>query len=181
MKKKLSCYLAGAIQHADDLGSGWRKEITPFLEKLGLAVLNPIELEADKLKGLHVNRLPDFYTDLHGNKIKPLHWHELSQASEQHLYKRFLKYMRRIIHFDIDIVEKETNYIICLWDQKTAKGAGTHAELTTAFRHNKPIYCVAKTKMPAWAKACCTEIFLSFTELKDFLKEEFDYDETLDK
>jgi len=175
-KNKLTTYLCGAMEAAKNLGAGWRAEITPFLEELGLEVLNPVEFEPHQLKGLQPNRLPEFYTDFHGNQVKPEYWHELKNAQEKHLYKRFLKYMRRIIQYDMRLVRNEVDFIIVLWDKNAAKGAGTHAEMTEGFLQNLPIYCVAKSDIPAWAKATCTEIFLSFDELRDFLKEEFDYE-----
>lgn len=176
MNKSLTIYLAGAMENADNLGADWRSTITPFLNKLGLKVLNPCEFEAEQLKGLQPNRLPEYFTDLHGNKIKPKYWHDLKNASEPNLYSRFLKYMRRIIHYDISLVEREVDFVICLWNQDTGKGAGTHSELTTAFLKNIPIYCVATCNMPAWAKACCSEIFLTFDSLKKFLLTEFEYE-----
>jgi len=172
-RKKLTAYLASGMENSKNLGAGWRAQITPFLEGLGLEVLNPCEFEPFQLKGLKPNRLPDVYTSLNGEKIKPKHWHELKNASENHLYDRFLKYMRRIIKYDIGIVERETDYVICFWDETTGKGAGTHSELTAAFMHNVPVYCVATCSMPAWAKACCTEIFLDFEALKTFMRDEF--------
>lgn len=36
------CYLAGAMDRVIDRGRGWRQEITPFLESLGIVVFNPI-------------------------------------------------------------------------------------------------------------------------------------------
>lgn len=174
--KKLVVYLAGAMENAKDLGAGWRNKLTPFLKELNLDVLDPCEFEPEQLKGLKPNRLPEFYTDLAGKKIKPTHWHELKNASESHLYRRFLKYMQRIIKYDIKIVRHFSDYVIVFWDESTRKGAGTHAELTAAFLASVPVYCVADCDMPAWAKACCSEIFLNFEELKEFLRDEFDYE-----
>lgn len=174
---QLTVYLAGAMEAADNLGSGWRNKLTPFLRNdLRLKVLNPCEFEPEQLVGLQPNRLPEYFTDLFGQQIKPKHWHELKNASEPHLYKRFLKYMRRIIHYDIKIVETQTDYVICYWNEQTGRGAGTHSELTSAFLKNIPVFCVATCTMPAWAKACCTEIFLDFNNLKKFLREEFDFE-----
>ena len=34
-------YLAGPIDHASDDGVGWREELTPYLEKMGLTILDP--------------------------------------------------------------------------------------------------------------------------------------------
>jgi len=171
---KQNVYLAGAMESAENLGAGWRKELTPFLENLNFNVLDPCEFEPHQLKGLQPNRLPDYYTDgLSGNKIKCYHWHQLKNAEEAHLKERFLKYMRRIIEYDCDIVQTQTNLIIVLWDEAAGKGAGTHSELTLGYLNNIPILCVATTDMPAWAKACCSNIFLDFDSLKEFIENNY--------
>ena len=36
-------YLAGAMDRVSDRGNGWRDNITPFLESLGVIVFNPIK------------------------------------------------------------------------------------------------------------------------------------------
>lgn len=173
MKQKLSIYLAGGMEASNNLGAQWRENITPLLEELGLEVLNPVLFEPKQLKGLQPRKLPEFCTNDEGKKVKVSHWHDLKNATEPHLYGRFLKYMRRIIKYDINIVRNETDSVICYWSETTAKGAGTHAELTEAFLSNKEVYCVAHANMPAWAKACCTEIFKTFEELREFLTSEF--------
>lgn len=171
--ERLTVYLAGGMEAANSLGEYWRQSITPFLKSLNFKVLNPCEFEPEQLKGMHLNRLPDYYTDLYGNQIKPTHWHQLKNATERVYYNRFLKYMRLIIKYDVNVVRNRTNIVVVLWDEAASKGAGTHAELTEAFLCNIPVYCVAKTDVPAWAKACCTEIFLNFDALKEFLLLEF--------
>ena len=173
LKRKKSIYLCGAMEAEKDLGVGWRAKITPFLEKLGFNVLNPCDFEPQQLKGMKVNRLPKFFIDKNGKKVRPTHWHQLKNATEKHLYNRFLKYMRLIIKYDIDIVEKHSNYVVVFWNEKTGKGAGSHSELTSAFLKGVPIYCVLEGNIPAWARACCTEVFNSFDELKEFLVKEF--------
>lgn len=179
-KKKLVVYLAGAMEQAEDLGAGWRTAITPFLEKLNLDILNPCEFEPLQLKGLQPNRLPEYFTNINGERIKPRHWHELKNAQESSLYNRFLKYMKRIIQYDIKMIRHQVDCVVVYWTKDTAKGAGTHAELTEAFLRNIPVYCVANTDVPAWTKACCTEIFLTFDDLKKFLIDEFEYIEDVE-
>ncbi len=171
--KKETIYLAGSMENSADLGRSWRDQITPFLHELGFDVLNPCDFEPDQLKGLHIKRLPETFETVDGKIQKAEHWHFLKNAKDKKLYNRFLKYMRRIIHYDMELVEHKTNYIIAKWDKETAKGSGTHAELTAAFRCNVPVYCVLEGDMPAWAKATCTKIFSSFDELKEFLIYEF--------
>jgi hypothetical protein len=161
------------MENSENLGAAWRNEITPFLEELNLEVLNPCEFEAEHLKGLHIARLPEFFEHVDGRMVKTDHWHSLKNAKDKRLYDRFLKYMRRIIKYDITLIEHHTNYVIVKWDHETGKGAGTHAELTHAFMHNIPVYCVLKGDMPAWAKATCTKIFGSFDELKQYFIQQF--------
>jgi hypothetical protein len=173
MKHKLSIYLAGGMESSSNLGAQWRTNLTPILEELGLEVLNPVLFEPMQLKGLQPRKLPEFCTNADGKKIKVNHWHDLKHATEPHLYARFLKYMRRIIKYDINIVRNEADYVICYWNETTAKGAGTHAELTEAFLSNKDVYCVMQANMPAWARACCTRIFKTFDDLRGFLAQEF--------
>ena len=36
-------YLAGAMDRVADRGTGWRDNITPFLQDLGVVVFNPIK------------------------------------------------------------------------------------------------------------------------------------------
>jgi len=41
------CYLVGSIDRVADFGAGWRDEITPQLEKLGITVINPLKKPVD--------------------------------------------------------------------------------------------------------------------------------------
>lgn len=163
MKKKLSIYLAGGMEKAEGLGAEWREAVTPFLEDLGLRVLNPVEFEPEQLKGLFPKRLPEGYS----------HWHELRHAKEVHLIERFKKYMRRIVNYDMSVVKNESDFVLCLWNDSAASGAGTHAELTMAFLHNKPVYCLEINSLPAWAYACCSHIRSSWEDLYALLAQEF--------
>ena len=40
-------YLAGAMDRVKDGGIGWRNDITPFLEDMGVVVLDPCKKEWD--------------------------------------------------------------------------------------------------------------------------------------
>jgi nucleoside 2-deoxyribosyltransferase len=41
-------YLAGAMDRVQDRGAGWRSEITPFLESMGIIVFNPLNKPGNK-------------------------------------------------------------------------------------------------------------------------------------
>lgn len=174
MKNKLTIYLGGSIEMAKDLGVGWRESITPFLEDLGLEVLDPTLLEFGQFKGLRPKRLPDSLETRKGETISPTYWHDLKHAKDERLQKRFLKYIRRIIKFDMGVVRNEADYLLCYWDNATARGAGTHAEITEAFLHNKPVYIVEKAELPAWIRGCATKVFSNFKDAQEFLSEEFE-------
>ncbi len=168
-KSKLpTAYLAGGMEAEKALGAGWREVITPKLDAMGYEVLNPCLFESQQLKGLHTNRLPDTITTASGNVVSPKHWHELKHATrDSDEYKRFKRYMQRIVRYDLNIVRNETDVVICNWTKGTAKGAGTHSELTVAFESGLPVLAVVQTgvDMPAWSQACCTSIFTTFEDL----------------
>ncbi len=172
MQKKPQVYLAGRMNRKDPYDSQWRTDLTPFLENLGFEVLDPYHFEPMQLKGLHRHRLPDGIS----------HWHELRHSKDPSHQNRFLKYMRRIIKYDLNLVKNIADFIIVYWDEGCRDGAGTQSEITVAWDIGKLVYCVAAAKLPAWARGCCEEVFTSFDELKAFLKEEFgDDDDEVDK
>jgi nucleoside 2-deoxyribosyltransferase len=145
-------YLAGAIEYAPDLGRGWRQEITPFLrDNLGHRVYDPAEDERKSLTA-------DEQQNLRRWKTTDL--------------PRFQTAVRKIISFDLDIVA-HADYVICYWDEHGAKGGGTSAELTFAHQRGIPVYLVTPLpveQISGWIIGCCSHIFTSFVELRQFLK-----------
>ncbi len=143
-------YLAGAIEYSPDLGRGWRREIARFLAGIGHDVYDPAEDERKSLteeeqKNLRVWKTVDF--------------------------PRFRTAVRKIIEFDLDIVAR-SDYIVCFWDEYGARGGGTSAELTHAYRAGVPVYMVTSLPTAAisgWILACCSEVFVDFEQLKEFL------------
>lgn len=179
-------YMAGGMEAEEGLGADWRADCTPFLKKWGAGVLNPVLMEPAQLKGYRPDRLPDFVIDKYGNEKKVEHWHDLKFAKDKRMYLRWRKYMREVINFDCDLIETNAAAIVVLWNDKTARGAGTHSELTVFFRAglNRPIYCVdqstVENPMPGWARACCDEFFDNFEDLRTFLtKNQKDIQENL--
>jgi nucleoside 2-deoxyribosyltransferase len=143
-------YLAGAIEYSPDLGKGWRRELTPYLISLGHRVYDPAEDEKKSLTTEEQQGLRGWkHTDLN----------------------RFQCTVRKIIEFDLDIVAR-ADYLVCYFDENALKGGGTSGELTFAFKKGIPVYMV--TPMPisdisGWILGCCTRVFGSFNELRDFL------------
>ena len=142
-------YLSGSIEFALEYGKGWRRELKPWLEEtLGHRVYDPAE---DEKKNLTDEEVAHFRA-----------W----KTSDP---ERFRRTVRKIIDWDIDLIEQQADYVICFWDRHSA---GTTAELTAAYRRGIPVYLV--TELPAseisgWVLGCVEQVFGGFDELKAFL------------
>lgn len=146
-------YLSGGIEFASDKGKGWRRELRPFLEeRLGHRVYDPAEDEKKNLTDEEVAHFRSWKTsDL----------------------PRFQRTVRKIIHFDLDLIEREADYVICYWDREAGRGAGTQAELTVAYRKDIPVYLVSELppeEISGWILGCAQRVFPSFGELKKHLR-----------
>ena len=86
-------YLCGPIEFAPDGGKMWRRKLTPFLHNdLGHRVYDPAE---DEKKNL---------TDEEARHFRE--WKETD-------VERFRRVVRKIIQYDLDIVENKADYVIC--------------------------------------------------------------------
>jgi hypothetical protein len=155
-KREVWAYLSGAMEHAPDGGKGWRSELRPFLRRtLGHCVFDP------------THRLYDVLTPSEKRHFR--HW----KTSDT---PRFVRLVRKMIRRDAYYVTRKASYVICYWDSHAARGAGTHAEVTLAHIHHKPVYLVLGMpleEVSGWILGCATRLFPSFSELKSFLKEHY--------
>lgn len=145
-------YLCGAIEYSPDNGRRWRSELTPVLRGIGHEWYDPAQ---DERKNLDEEEIA--------------HFREWKTTD----FPRFQQAIRKIIHYDLDWIEKQTDYIICYWDEHAAKGAGTQAELTIALRRDIPVYLVLgmpREKVSGWLLGCATEVFEDFDSLTIFLR-----------
>ncbi len=145
-------YLCGPIEFAAGGGKLWRRKLTPFLrEGLGHRVYDPAEDEKKNLTGEEAAHFRDWkQTDL----------------------ERFRRVVRKIIQFDLDLIENRADYLICYWEDGEAQSGGTPAELTVAYRKGIPVYLVTPSppaQVSGWMLACADQIFPSIDELKSFL------------
>ena len=152
-------YLCGPIEFASDGGKMWRRKLTPFLRnELGHRVYDPAE---DEKKNLTDEELT--------------HFREWKTTDVE----RFRRVVRKIIHFDLDLIENKADYIICHWDAAASAGAtsgGTPAELTVGYRCGIPVYLVTPQppqEISGWMLACADQVFSSVEELKKFLLERY--------
>ena len=150
-------YLCGPIEFAQDGGRLWRRKLAPFLrETLGHRVYDPAE---DEKKNLTDEESAHFRS-----------W----KASDP---DRFRRVIRKIIAFDLDLIENKADYLICYWDGEAgAQGGGTSAELTFAHRKGIPVYLVTHQpieQISGWMLGCSDQLFASVEELKKFLSARF--------
>jgi nucleoside 2-deoxyribosyltransferase len=151
-------YLCGPIEFAPDGGKLWRRKLTPFLrDDLEHRVYDPAE---DEKKNL---------TDEEAE-----HFREWKRTD----IERFRRVLRKIIQFDLDIVENRADYIICfLYGEGAALASGgTSAELTFAYRRGIPVYLVtdmAVGEISGWVLACADRVFANLDDLKKFLLERY--------
>jgi nucleoside 2-deoxyribosyltransferase len=89
---------------------------------------------------------------------------------------RFRRAVRKIIAFDLDLIENKADYVICYWPSENAHSGGTSAELTVAHRKGIPVYLVtpiAVDQVSGWMLACSDQVFTSIEGLKEFLVARF--------
>jgi hypothetical protein len=149
-------YLCGPIEFASDGGKLWRRKLAPFLgEQLGHRVYDPAE---DEKKNLSEEEAANFRQ-----------WKTTDLG-------RFRRVVRKIIAFDLDLIENRADYLICYWDSASAQSGGTPAELTAAHRKGIPVYLVTSLpveQISGWMLACSDQVFSSVEELKEFLTARF--------
>ncbi len=149
-------YLCGPIEFAEDGGRLWRRKLAPFLrDQLGHRVYDPAE---DERKNL--------------SEEEAAHFREWKTAD----LDRFRRAVRKIIAFDLDLIENKADYVICYWPSENAHSGGTSAELTVAHRKGIPVYLVtpiAVDQVSGWMVACSDQVFTSIEGLKEFLLARF--------
>lgn len=144
-------YLAGSIEYSPDLGKGWRAEVAPLLKSLGHEVYDPAE---DERKNLTEIEARDFRA-----------W----KAAD---LPRFQRTVRKIIAYDLDLIERECDAIICYWDRYAGRGAGTQGELTFAHRLGIPVYLICGVplaEMSGWLLGCASEVFDDLDGFRRFI------------
>lgn len=152
---RMRFYLSGAIEYSADHGLAWRAELTPFLRSFGHEVYDPA---LDVRKNLTEQEAREF------------------RAWKTTELPRFQQTVRKIIHYDLDIVEQRCDAVICLWDEAATRGAGSHAELTAALRRGIPVYLVLGmplAQVSGWILGCATEVFTDFESLRAALRQRF--------
>jgi nucleoside 2-deoxyribosyltransferase len=152
--KNQRVYLAGAMDRVADRGHGWRDDITPFLENLGIVVFNPIK------KPIMIGQ-EDEITHLYKKKLK-----------QQKSYDKLSELMKIIRSVDLRLVDI-SDFLIVNLDLDTHP-CGTYEEITWANRQKKPIIIhmvQGKGHAPDWLFGMIPHkmIFSNWDEIKDYL------------
>ncbi|HEY6274295.1 MAG TPA: hypothetical protein VIX19_20105 [Terriglobales bacterium] len=145
-------YLAGSIEYSPDLGKGWRAEIAPLLKSQGHNVYDPAE---DERKNL---------TEIEAREFRSWKANDLP---------RFQQTVRKIIAYDLDLIEQECDAVLCYWDRHAGRGAGTQGELTFAHRLGIPVYLICGlpvAEMSGWLLGCASEIFADIDGFYQFIR-----------
>jgi len=149
-------YLCTPMDAAGDTGTLWRRKLAPFLrDQLGHRVFDPVE---DSRKCLSDEEAANFAA-----------W----QTTD---LDRFRRAARRIVAFDLDLLEHKADYLICLWDANSPRNAGAPAEVVVAHRKGIPVYLVAPLpveQINSWVLGCSDQVFSSVEDLKDYLAARF--------
>jgi hypothetical protein len=157
MNKKLQnqrVYLAGAMDRVADRGTGWRDEITPFLESLGVIVFNPIKKPSTV-------GMEDSETHNLKKKLKlEQNYNDLSQL---------MKVVRSV---DLRLVDISDFLIVNL--DLDIHPCGTYEEIFWANRQKKPIIIhmvQGKQNTPDWLFGTIPHqmIFSTWSEIKEYL------------
>jgi nucleoside 2-deoxyribosyltransferase len=148
-------YLAGAMDRVVDRGNGWRDNITPFLEKLGVIVFNPIKKPT-----------------LVGKEDAETHKYKLKLKADKN-YDELSKLMKTIRSVDLRLVDISDFLIVNL--DLDVHPCGTYEELFLANRSKKPVVIhieQGKNKTPDWLFGTIPHemIFSTWVELQNYLK-----------
>ncbi len=146
-------YLSGGMQHAEDLGSEWRKHCANKLKEM-------------KYYPIDIAKLDKEYTNEYGQLYFLL-------DKQNHLqYKS--NFRRHFIHADIQLIINNSDALVVFYDESVRKGAGTTSEIHEAYSRDVPVFLVSSYKdwvneVPGWMQAQTTKIFSNFEDLYVYL------------
>lgn len=152
--KNQRVYLAGAMDRVADRGNGWRDNITPFLEDLGIVVFNPIKKPT-----------------ILGQEDEQTHKLKLQLKSQEN-YDELSSLMKTIRSVDLRLVDISDFLIVNL--DLDVHPCGTYEEIFWANRQKKPIIIhmvQGKQNVPDWLFGTIPHemIFSSWDSIKEYL------------
>lgn len=151
---KSRVYLCGAIDAAKDGGQTWRKELTPFLQELGIEIFNPCEK-------------PTHLLNETAESVKLRH-----QLKKQGKFDEVATLMKEIRHIDLRMVDVCDFLIVHL--NNDIRTVGTIEEMAVSNFSKKPILIhieQGKENIPDWILGMIPHsfIFSTWKELREYL------------
>lgn len=113
-----ACYLAGPMTDLPDIGIGWRKAVTPYLEDLGVVVLDPCD------KKIEIGK--------EGQRQRQ-YLQQYRESGDFEAVRQFMKVIRRV---DLRMIDLSSFVIVRLDGTPTM---GTYEEIAMAVKEQKPI------------------------------------------
>lgn len=154
--KGLACYLSGPIDFEEDLGSGWRDEITPFLEAMNVNVFNPLK--------------HSFYGTDSLDTVKRPRMQDMLDNGEFHNLREEIK---DINHWDLRALDL-SSFVIVNFNIDIPM-CGTMEEIFTANKQVKPVLLMVGNKIKKLSKWMFgrfppEHMFSSWNNLKEYLQ-----------
>jgi len=154
--KDLACYLSGPIDFAENLGAGWRDDLTPFLEDMNLRVFDPLK---------HC-----YWGTCDFDEVKRPKMKEYQKNGQ---FKKLRREMKDVNHWDLRSVDL-SSFLIVNYDNQIHM-CGTYEEIFKANEQCKPVLLVctgcSKRELSTWMYGRFPDdhMFESWSELKDYL------------
>ena len=150
-------YLSGSMQWAPDgqLGGTWRKITSKKLKEM-------------KYFPLDITDMDIAYTKRHGDL-----YHSFNAKPEHHLQMKS-NLRKHFVFTDLELIEKDSDALVLLYDAGVRRGAGTISEAQHAYNLGLPIFIVSAyddwhTEIPGWLLSLSTKVFSNFDELYAYL------------
>jgi len=149
---KGNIYLSGGMQHAQELGVGWRDICSVRLKELGYFPINIAALDIA-------------YTEANGELYRYI--------KDEELFQRKSNIRKHFVDTDVSIVRNDTDAVIILYDDSVRKGAGTTCEIHEAFMADIPVFLLntygEMLAVPGWMQAETTKIFNQWDDLYEYM------------
>ena len=155
-------YLSGGMQYASDLGAGWREGVAEHLYDMEYLPLDICELDRT-------------YADKHGEMLYDSA--NISRAVDIHKELQAKSNIRKhFVKADLDLIERDSDAVIVLYDESARRGAGTISECQHAYNRDIPVFLISEyedwaTEVPGWLQSLATRSFRSFEELHAYFEE----------
>lgn len=154
--KDLCAYLSGPIDFADDMGSGWRDNMTEFLEPMNVKALNPLK-----------------HCFWGADEVDTVKRPRMKKLEQEGRFEELREEMKEINHWDLRAVDL-SSFLIVNYDNNVHM-CGTYEEIFKASVQVKPVLLVLncpRNKVSSWmfGRFPPEHMFEGWDELKSYLR-----------